>query len=113
MGIPAKQFGGKGTTIQVGGLSTSSAKEIASPGTGEVFDANAERIVEIHNVGSNDCFFKIQIGSAASGTPAQGDGVGFIVAKGCTRPFILPANGFITASQKIIVVSLDTETATS
>ena len=113
MGIPAKQFGGKGTTIQVGGLKTSGAIQIASAGTGERLSETDELIVEVHNTSSTDCYFKIQVGSAASGTPSAGDGVGFIAAKNSTRPFILPANGYITASQIVVVVPLDIETATS
>ena len=112
MGLANHSFR-NGDAVQVGGLKTSDAIQIQTAGTGERIDQYSERIVEIHNTSFNDCYFKIQIGSAASGTPSAGDSVGFIAAKSSTRPFILPANGFITASQIVVVVPLDVETATS
>ena len=112
MGLANHSFR-NGDAVQVGGLKTSDAIRIQTIGTGERLDEYNERIVEIHNTNANDCYFKIQVGSAASGTPSAGDGVGYIAGKNSTRPFILPANGFITASQQVIVVPLDVETATS
>ena len=102
---------GHGTrdNIQVAGLKTSDSKYIAA-GNNSVFDANNQRIVEIHNLGSNDCFFSIKIGTANSAAPGGANGSGFIAAKNSTRPFILPKNGFIKTTQNILVVSLDIET---
>lgn len=112
MGLANHSFR-NGDAVQVGGLKTSDSIQIAVAGTGERIDQYNERIVEIHNTSSSDCYFKIQVGSAASGTPSAGDGVGYIAAKNSTRPFILPANGFITASQIVVVVPLDVETVTA
>lgn len=112
MGLANHSFR-NGDAVQVGGLKTSDAIQIAVAGTGERIDENKSRIVEIHNTSSSDCYFKIQVETAASGVPSAGDGVGFIAAKNCTRPFILPADGYITASQIVVVVPLDIETATS
>ena len=112
MGLANHSFR-NGDAVQVGGLKTSDAIRIQTTGTGERIDQYKERIVEIHNTSLNDCYFKIQVGSAASGIPTPGDGVGYIAGKNSTRPFILPANGFITANQVVIVVPLDVETATS
>ena len=114
MGIPAKQFGGKGSTIQVGGLKTSDAKRLDTVGTGEVFDANADRIVELHNIGSADCYYRLRVGAAPAAISSGGaDQCGFISAKNSTRPFILPANTYITATQVVVITALDVETKTT
>ena len=60
MTIAGKKFASTGQTIQVAGLKTSDSKYIAAAGN-SAFDANGDRIVEIHNLASADCFFNIKI----------------------------------------------------
>lgn len=109
MTIAGKKFASTGQTIQVAGLKTSDSKKIASAGNA-VFDANGDRIVEIHNLSSSDCFFNIKIGAASGTTPSSANGSGFIASKNCTRPFILPKNAYIKTTQDILVIALDVET---
>ena len=109
MTIAGKKFANTGQAIQVAGLKTSDSKYIAAAGN-SAFDANGDRIVEIHNLSSADCFFIIKIGTASTDTPSAANGSGFIAAKNCTRPFILPKNGIIKTTQNILVVGLDVET---
>ena len=107
--IDGKRFTKTGAPIQVGGLKTSDSVKIAA-GANDVFDANSDRIVEIHNLSSSDCFFNIKITEASGTTPSSADGSGFIAAKNCTRPFILPANAYVKTTQDILIVSLNAET---
>lgn len=109
MAIQGKRFARTGAPVQVGGLKTSDSVKIAAAGNA-VFDANEERVVEIHNLSSSDCFFNIKIGAASGTTPSSASGSGFIAAKNCTRPFTLPANAYVKTTQDILVVSLDAET---
>lgn len=109
MGLEGKRFNKTGAPVQVGGLKTSDSVKIAAAGNA-VFDANNDRIVEIHNLASSDCFFNIKIGAASGTTPSSASGSGFIAAKNSTRPFVLPKNGYIKTTQDILVVSLDAET---
>ena len=108
MAYPGRRFEGTGAPIEVGGLKTSDAKKIAAD-TATVFDANNERIVEIHNTEAGDCFFNIKIGGSNI-TAESANGNGFISGKNTTRPFVLPANAYIKANKAIIVTSLDLET---
>lgn len=110
MAIQGMVFGhGTRDNIQVAGLKTSDSKYIAAGGN-SAFDANNQRIVEIHNLSASDCFFSIKITTANTATPSAANGSGFIAAKNSTRPFILPKNGVIKTTQNILVVSLDIET---
>jgi hypothetical protein len=60
MTIAGKKFANTGQAIQVAGLKTSDSKYIAAAGN-SAFDANGDRIVEIHNLSSADCFFIIKV----------------------------------------------------
>jgi len=109
MSLKGTRFGITGAPVQVGGLKTSDSKKVAANGNA-VFDANHERVVEVHNLSSTDCFFNIKIGAASGTTPSSASASGFIAAKNSTRPFVLPKNAYIKTTQDILIVSLDAET---
>jgi hypothetical protein len=98
MGIPAQQFGGKGTTIQVAGLSggLTGINAIAASGIIEVADV----------IGSG---VWIAFGASDMGAPsADASNAYFIPPYGVTRPFIMSSSyTHVRGSSKINVRSLD------
>ena len=107
MGIPAQQFGGKGTTIQVGGLKTSDAK-VTSANSGLQFDANADRIVEIQNYTGSVVWFAIKATNDIA-DPDASNGNACIPPYGITRPFVLKAGMYLEASGTVNIRSIDIE----
>ncbi len=79
MGIPAQQFGGKGTTIQVGGLSGGLTGTTAIAASG---------IIEVADVTGSGAW--IAFGASGMSAPsADAANAYFIPPFGVTRPFIV------------------------
>lgn len=98
MGIPAQQFGGKGTTIQVAGLSGGLTGTTAIAASG---------IIEVADVTGSGAW--IAFGASGMGVPsADAANAYFIPPYGVTRPFIMSSSyTHVRGSAKINVRSLD------
>lgn len=99
MGIPAQQFGGKGTTIQVAGLSggLTGATAIAASG-----------IIEVADVTGSGAWIAFGANSGMGVPSADADNAYFIPPYGVTRPFIMSSSyTHVRGSAKINVRSLD------
>ncbi len=98
MGIPAQQFGGKGTTIQVGGLSGGLTGTTAIAASG---------IIEVADVTGSGAW--IAFGASGMSAPsADAANAYFIPPFGVTRPFIMSDSyTHVRGSAKINVRSLD------
>jgi hypothetical protein len=105
MAIKAQQFGGKGSTIQVGGLSTVDAK-VTVANTGLQFDANADRIVEIQDYSGSVVWLAIKATNDIT-NPSAANGNACIPPYGVTRPFVLKAGQYIEASGTVNIRALD------
>lgn len=111
MAINTKKYSNTGTAIQVAGLKASGSKKVTAS-TALNFDSNVDRIVEIYNCTDNIAYFKLDVGANPTGAPtAIADGVGVVMSKSVSRPFLLPADCRILSNEDVLIVPLDIENA--
>ena len=111
MSVEGKRFGKTGTPIQIGGLKASGSKKVTAS-TALNFDSDSDRIVEIYNCTGDIAYFKLDVGANPTGAPtAIADGVGVVMSKSVSRPFLLPADCRILSNEDVLIVPLDKEDA--